>query len=59
MMASLMKKDAMPFIRDIQASGATSLRQIAAILNEGHIKTPKGGEWSAVQVSRVLARAAA
>lgn len=50
--------DVMPFIADIQASGATSLRQIAAVLNEGHIKTPKGGGWSATQVARVLARTA-
>lgn len=51
--------DVMPFIVDIQAAGATSLRQIADVLNDGHIKTPQGGSWSAVQVSRVMARAAA
>jgi DNA invertase Pin-like site-specific DNA recombinase len=43
-----------PIIADIQASGATSLRQIAAGLNARGIRTPRGGEWSAVQVNRVL-----
>ena len=31
-----------------------SLRQIAAKLNEQGITTARGGEWSAVQVQRVL-----
>jgi DNA invertase Pin-like site-specific DNA recombinase len=43
-----------PIVEDIRASGAVSLRQIAAALNERHIKTPRGGEWSATQVMRVL-----
>jgi hypothetical protein len=35
----------------------TSLRAIAAALNEKHIPTARGnGEWSAVQVQRVLER---
>ena len=42
---------------DIQASGATSLRQIAAALNERHIKTTRGKELTANQVMRVLDRA--
>lgn len=49
--------EVLPHIAAIQASGATSLKQIAAQLNQGHIKTPKGGSRSAVQVQRVLARA--
>jgi DNA invertase Pin-like site-specific DNA recombinase len=47
----------MPLIRSIQATGATSLRQIAAALNEQNVTTPRGGEWSAVQVQRVIAAA--
>jgi hypothetical protein len=36
--------------------GATSLRAIAAGLNEGGIPTPRGnGQWSAVQVQRTYA----
>ena len=45
-------------IADLKTSGATSLRQIAAGLNGRGIKTPRGGEWSAVQVQRVIERAA-
>jgi DNA invertase Pin-like site-specific DNA recombinase len=48
--------DLAPIIADLQASGATSLRQIAAGLNERGIRTARGGEWSAVQVQRVLKR---
>lgn len=48
-------KHLIPVIRAIQAEGATSLRQIAAVLNERGIDTPRGtGRWSAVQVSRIL-----
>jgi hypothetical protein len=34
------------------------MRQIAAGLNERGIRTAQGGEWTAVQVKRVLDRAA-
>jgi hypothetical protein len=44
-------------IKRIQESGAESLRAIAAALNAEGIPTARGqSEWSAVQVSRVLAR---
>jgi len=33
-----------------------SLRQIAQRLNEGGFTTPRGGQWTGVQVQRVLAR---
>jgi DNA invertase Pin-like site-specific DNA recombinase len=46
-----------PIVADIQASGATSLRQIAAALNERHIGTARGKEWTATQVMRVRQRA--
>ncbi|MGN7127710.1 recombinase family protein [Methylorubrum thiocyanatum] len=45
-------------IAEIQAGGATSLREIAAGLNERAIPTARGGHWSAVQVQRVLTRRA-
>jgi DNA invertase Pin-like site-specific DNA recombinase len=51
--------DYAPTIRELQAVGATSLRAIAAALNERGIPTPSGqGTWQAVQVQRVLARLA-
>lgn len=43
-------------IAEIRAAGATSLRDIAAGLNARGIPTARGGEWSAVQVQRVLQR---
>jgi DNA invertase Pin-like site-specific DNA recombinase len=49
--------DIAPTIRELQAAGATSLRAIAAGLNEQGIPTARGaGKWSAVQVARVLDR---
>jgi len=45
-----------PTIAALQAAGTTSLRAIAAALNEQGARTPRGGSWQAVQVSRVLGR---
>jgi DNA invertase Pin-like site-specific DNA recombinase len=49
--------DLLPIIEELKASGAVSLRQIAAGLNARGINTARGSEWSAVQVQRVLDRA--
>ena len=46
-----------PLIRQIQDSGATSLRAVAAALSARGVPTARGGEWSAVQVANVLRRA--
>lgn len=46
--------DLAPIITEIRASGATSLREIAAALNARGIPTARGGQWSAVQVSRII-----
>jgi DNA invertase Pin-like site-specific DNA recombinase len=46
--------DLAPIVADLQAFGAMSLRQIAAGLNARGIRTVRGGEWSAIQVDRVL-----
>jgi DNA invertase Pin-like site-specific DNA recombinase len=48
----------LPAIAEIQATGATTLRAIAHALNRRGFKTPRGGEWAAMSVSNVLARAA-
>jgi hypothetical protein len=46
-----------PLIPELQAAGATSLRAIAAGLNERGVSTPRGvGEWKAGTVSQLLAR---
>jgi len=49
--------DIAPTIATMQAAGATSLRAIAAGLNQQGIPTARGdGEWTATQVQRMLAR---
>jgi len=44
-----------PVIAEVQASGVMTLQAIAVALNARGIPTARGGSWSAVQVSRVLA----
>jgi transposase-like protein len=41
-------------VDEIKANGITSLRDIAAALNNRGIKTAQGGQWLAPQVQRVL-----
>ena len=48
--------DLAPIIRELQAGGATSLRAIAAGLNDQGIPTARGGGWSSPQVMRILER---
>jgi hypothetical protein len=43
--------------RQIQKSGVSSLRGVAKALSARGIKTARGGEWTAVQVSEILRRA--
>ena len=47
----------LPIIRDVQRSGAKTLRDIAAALNARGISTSRGGRWHATTVRNVLARA--
>ena len=47
--------DLMPIIDELKANGR-SLAQIAKELNARGIETPRGGEWQATQVARVIAR---
>ena len=54
--ASARAADLAPVIAELQAAGATSLRAIAAGLNERGIPTARGGAWNATQVMRVQAR---
>jgi hypothetical protein len=46
----------MPPIREAQAAGAKSLRQIAAALNGRGIATARGGKWEAATVRNILRR---
>ena len=55
--AAKRNEDLLPVIEDIRESGITTLRRIAAELNARGITTPRSGQWSAVQVQRVLSAA--
>jgi len=46
----------LPIVRAIQAGGATTLRAIAAALNERGVKTARGGDWHDSTVRNLLAR---
>jgi len=45
-------------IRHIQATGVTTLADLAEALNARGVATPRGGRWHAASVSNVLARGA-
>jgi DNA invertase Pin-like site-specific DNA recombinase len=47
-------KDLAPIIAELQAAGITSLRAIAAGLEQRGVPTARGGKWSSVQVMRLL-----
>ena len=47
----------MPIIEQLQAAGITSAGGIAKALNQRGISAPRGGQWQAVQVQRVMERA--
>jgi DNA invertase Pin-like site-specific DNA recombinase len=46
--------DLFPVIEEAKSNGAHTLRALAAALNAEGIEAPRGGAWTAVQVSRVL-----
>jgi DNA invertase Pin-like site-specific DNA recombinase len=48
------RAELLPTITQIQAEGAITLRAIAAQLNFREIEAPRGGQWAAVQVQRVI-----
>ena len=43
-------------IEDLRAKGRSSLRELAAGLNERRMRTPRGGVWHATSVKNLLAR---
>ncbi len=47
----------LPLIRQVQAAGCKSLREVAAALNARGIATRRGSQWTAAAVARVVARA--
>jgi DNA invertase Pin-like site-specific DNA recombinase len=55
--AAKYRADVLPVIQEKQREGAVTLRQIAESLNADGMPAPRGGQWSAVQVSRVIGQA--
>jgi DNA invertase Pin-like site-specific DNA recombinase len=47
----------LPVVRQIQASGAVTLRGLADTLNARGIRTARGGQWHAATVANLVARA--
>jgi DNA invertase Pin-like site-specific DNA recombinase len=47
----------LPIIREVQRTGATSLRDIADALNARGVATQRGGRWYATSVANLMARA--
>ena len=56
--ASRFAENVIPVIREIENSGAKSLRAIATALNARGIPSARGGEWQAATVRNVLKRSA-
>lgn len=52
--AAARAQDLAAIVADLRGRGHTSLRQLALGLNEREIPAPRGGEWQAAQVARVL-----
>jgi recombinase len=44
-----------PIVAELRREGAVSLGELARGLNDQSIPAPRGGEWSAGQVKRLLA----
>lgn len=52
--AASYRADILPVIEEKQRQGATTLKAIADALNADGTPAPRGGEWSPVQVMRIL-----
>jgi hypothetical protein len=46
----------LPVIREAQKAGATTLREIANVLNARGVSTARGGQWYATSVKNMMAR---
>ena len=54
--ADAFAKQVLPVVRDVQQSGAQSLRAIARALEARGVPTARGGQWTPVQVRALLRR---
>ena len=49
-------ENVLPIIERIRASGITSLRGIAAVMDARGVRTARGGKWKSMQVGAILER---
>ncbi|CAO4181329.1 recombinase family protein [Methylorubrum extorquens] len=56
--ADAFAQNVLPVIESIKRQGTTTMTGIAAELNARNVQTARGGRWEAMQVSRILKRAA-
>lgn len=56
--ADVFAANIMPIVREIQASGRTTLQAIADALNDRGVSTARGGDWHVSTVKNLLARTA-
>lgn len=56
--ADAFARNVLPVIESIKRQGITTMTGIAAELNSRNVQTARGGRWEAMQVSRILKRAA-
>ena len=56
--ADAFARNVLPIIETIKRQGVTTLDGIATELNARNVATARGGQWAAMQVSRILKRAA-
>jgi DNA invertase Pin-like site-specific DNA recombinase len=54
--ADAFARDVADAVAELRAAGVTSLEKMASALNERHIETPRGGQWHAMSVKRLLTR---
>jgi DNA invertase Pin-like site-specific DNA recombinase len=54
--ADALARDRLEIIQNIRSQGAVTLRGIARALNERSVPAPRGGQWCAGQVKRVVER---
>ena len=52
--ANAFASNVLPVVREIQATGATSLRAIAAALTRRNVRTARGGAWTATAVRGLI-----
>lgn len=56
--ADAFAENVLPIVRELSASGLTTLRELASGLAARNVRTARGGDWTPMAVKRLLDRAA-